>query len=334
MSMKRIKSSTWFYLLVAYVFASYAWWAFLLAQKNEEVFRFHVERNRLEYNITNSLPLDAEDYYNTDTYVNLASLYQRQRLMIVGEGSVFMLLMMFGAWSIQRYFKKEMALAQQQQNFQLSITHELKSPLASIKLSLETLLKRLQLDPPFTRLLTNSVQDVNRLENLVDNILLAAKVEGSTYQYQRQPVDLSDMVEVLTERYLADLPGWQIDVHVEPGITVLADHMPLSSVIINLLENAIKYAADGKLIQVELTKAGKLAKLTIADAGPGIAAEDRGKVFEKFYRIGNEETRKAKGTGLGLYIVKRVVERHDGSVKVAENSPKGAIFTILLPLAS
>ena len=106
----------------------------------------------------------------------------------------------------------------------------------------------------------------------------------------------------------------------------------MTSLIVNLIENAIKYSAEETPIFVALSKEGDEAILEVKDQGFGISEEEKEKIFDKFYRVGNEETRQAKGTGLGLYIVKNIVNYHQGSIKMMNNTPVGMIFLIRMPL--
>lgn len=329
---KRPKTTILFYIVVFYVFASYLWWSYLLSEKNEHAFQYHIEMERLKYNAENDLQYTDTSYLQTTAYQDLRELYERQKWMIRGEGTVFLILLAIGAWSVQRFLNKEIALAMQQNNFLLSITHELKSPLASIKLSLQTFLRRVPMEERFERLTNNSIRDVDRLEALVDNILFAAKMERGAYAYELEATDLSALLQRLVQDYaLQKGANFNWKTEIEPDVDADIDSVPFTSVIMNVLENAMKYAPAESEITVKLSK-GKQIQLQVIDQGTGIAPDEREKVFEKFYRIGNEETRNTKGTGLGLYIVHSVVKEHGGSIKISDAKPQGTIFTILLPL--
>lgn len=329
----RPRTTFLFYAVVFYVFASYLWWSYLLSTKNDVAFEYRTEMQQLRYNVKHGLALDATDFFETDEYETIQQEHLRQKWMIRGEGLVFLILLSIGTWSVQRFLNKEIALAMQQNNFLLSITHELKSPLASMKLSLQTLLRRVPMDEKFERLTDNSLHDVDRLESLVDNILFAAKMEGKTYSYRLERIDLSALLLKIILDYALEKGkdyAWEQDI--DEGIYADIDPVPFTSVIMNLFENAMKYSAEETTIKASLKQKGKYIELQIMDEGVGIPVTERERVFEKFYRIGNEETRSAKGTGLGLFIVRRVVIEHNGSIKITANNPQGTIFTILLPL--
>ena len=127
-------------------------------------------------------------------------------------------------------------------------------------------------------------------------------------------------------------PDRQIECSVQPDIWVYGDPFLIRLLLNNLVDNAMKYAPKTSPIHVALSLKHQVAKLKVADMGKGIPAEEKKKVFDKFYRMGNEQTRNAKGTGLGLYLVKRIAERHDGTVEITDNVPQGSIFTIRFPL--
>ncbi|MEZ4986561.1 MAG: ATP-binding protein [Saprospiraceae bacterium] len=112
---------------------------------------------------------------------------------------------------------------------------------------------------------------------------------------------------------------------------ILADEQAMTSVITNLVENAIKYSKDNPQIAIRVYSDAKKVHLEIADNGIGIPSGEKGRVFEKFYRIGNEDTRTTKGTGLGLFIVKEIVKYHTGQIDVRDNKPQGTVFQITLP---
>lgn len=321
-----------FYVVVFYIFASYMWWSFLLADKNAVAFEMREQKEQLLYNIENGLPLDDETYFNTDRYLELDKKFNRQKWMIRSEGLVFMLLLALGAWQLMRTFSKEIALARQQNNFLLSITHELKSPMASIKLSLQTITRRGGLEEKFNKLATNAVSDVDRLETLVDNILLAAKIEAKSYPYNFDELNLSAFVNELVAKAQAYYgEEWKFETHIRPNVWMKMDPVSFASAIWNLLENSVKYSGSKKLIVISLSLSEGMAQISVADNGIGISGSEKRRVFDKFYRVGNELTRTAKGTGLGLFIVKRVSNNHKGDVTVQDNSPTGSKFVIKVP---
>ncbi|MGY3054770.1 signal transduction histidine kinase [Pedobacter sp. UYEF25] len=250
--------------------------------------------------------------------------------MIMGEGAVFLFLIGIGAFILHEAIRGEAKLRGQQQNFLLSVTHELKSPLAAIKLSLQTIVKR-KLDPERQNsLLSNSLKDIDRLDDLVENMLLATKIENKSYTFPKETFNFSEMVYKIADRLQVHSCEIEqiIDADIQPNLQIEGDRFALSSVVTNLLENAIKYSDPCEEIKVILKQVGDHIVLSVADVGQGISDAEKMLIFDKFYRVGNENVRKAKGTGLGLFIVKEVLQSHDADITVKDNAPRGTIFEV------
>ncbi|WP_219224394.1 sensor histidine kinase [Pedobacter antarcticus] len=260
----------------------------------------------------------------------VVKLQPSRMAMVMGEGSVFLFMLGVGAYFLHKSIKKEDKLREQQQNFLLSVTHELKSPLAAIKLSLQTIVKRDLDKARQTSLLNNSLKDIERLDDLVENMLLATKIENRSYSFPAEEFDLSELVTKITDRLQIHSCGCEqvITPFIEPKIIITGDPFALSSVVNNLVENAVKYSGECAEITVELKMQDGHAFLSVGDKGPGIPDDEKMLIFDKFYRVGQEHTRKAKGTGLGLFIVKEVLQRHDADISVKDNVPQGTIFEI------
>lgn len=257
----------------------------------------------------------------------LHSVLNKKRFMIIGEGSVFLIILLFGIVRVRKTFQKETQLALQQSNFLLSVTHELKSPIASARLQLETLLIR-DIDKAKQReILVNAISDTDRLNALVENILVAAQIDKSNFVLHRQTVNVSQYITQLLAR-----PGIAGDhkLHsvIQPDIFMEIDNINFASIVLNLIDNACKYSSAGSKITVELKKTDRKIYLNVMDEGKGISDEEKKRVFEKFYRVGDEKTRTSKGTGLGLYIVNYLVQQHRGTIKILDNKPKGTVFQV------
>ena len=256
---------------------------------------------------------------------------QPQRMaMVMGEGSVFLFLLCVGAYFIHASIKKEDKLHERQQNFLLSVTHELKSPLAAIKLSIQTIVKRDLEKQVQHSLLNNSLKDIERLDDLVENMLLATKIESKTYSFPKEEFDFSELVTKITDRLQVHSCGNEqlIKTNIENGLMLEGDKFALSSVVTNLVENAVKYSGPCAEIAVQLCQIDGKPFLTVSDKGPGIPDHEKMLIFDKFYRVGDENVRKSKGTGLGLFIVKEVLQNHDADISVKDNAPQGAIFEV------
>jgi signal transduction histidine kinase len=254
---------------------------------------------------------------------------QKRWVMISSEGAVFVGLLLFGVYRIRKTFRQESELAARQRNFLLSVTHELKSPIASAKLQLQTLQKRELERPKQQEILSNAISDTERLNNLVENILLAAKIDNSNFQLHKEQTDLSAYITENMNHMISLFNYKQkVVLDIDKGILLDIDRTTFPSIILNLFENAVKYSPENSTITLSLKKLNSKIVLGVIDEGTGIPEEDKVRIFEKFYRIGNEDTRKTKGTGLGLYIVKHLAEQHNGVVSLKNNFPKGSIFEV------
>lgn len=318
-------------VVILYMLLAFAWWSFLLFTKNRDAFVAKADRNKMMM-IADGFIKSDEEFLQTDLYKELEDKYKRQEWMIMGEASVFVLSLVIGVWLINQGYNKEIEAAQQRRNFLLSITHELKSPIASIKLVLETFIKRDLQTNQINQLSNNALKETDRLNNLVTDLLLAAKVE-TAYTPHLESINLSlfleDIIKDLQNKYPAVTFNFRKPVQ---DVFTQADKTGLTSVAINLLENAVKYKTDTPKISTVLRKDTiDTICIEFADNGIGIPDKEKSKIFERFYRVGNEDTRKTKGTGLGLYIVNQIVLAHEGSIKVTDNRPQGTIFTISLP---
>ena len=177
--------------------------------------------------------------------------------------------------------------------------------------------------------------ETERIHLLIENALIASRLESHNYEYYFEKIDLSHFLRDAVNDFI-DRQDHEhsISHEIEAGIQINGDKMALISLIYNLLENAEKYSPADTSIKVRLAKENsKEAILSFSDEGNGIPEQERHKIFEKFYRMGNEDTRKTKGTGLGLFIVHHVVNLHKGVIHVKPNHPSGAIFEIRLPIS-
>jgi K+-sensing histidine kinase KdpD len=252
-----------------------------------------------------------------------------QVMMIVGEGTVFLLLLLFGIYKIKQSQDKETELNNQQKNFFLSITHELKTPIAATKLQLQTLQKQKLSEQIQQELIFNALIETERLNALIDNVLLASRLDAGEFIFTLIQQNISELVLKTVNRYYKrEINSGELQVKVTNNIFGEIDETTFPSIITNLIDNAIKYSPDQKEIVIELSIKNNKPILIVGDAGCGISADDKEKIFAKFFRAGNEETRRAKGTGLGLYIVNYIVNNHNAKIKVKNNQPKGTVFEI------
>ena len=303
------------------------WWAILLHRKNNEVFVLKADLLKEQY--MTKAGIAKLDVTTLPEYDELKSDYERQMYMILGEAAVFGITLIMGIYFINRAFVRELLSAEKQKNFLLSITHELKSPLASINLILSTFIKRDLPSEKIKELSEDGLNESVRLEELFNKILIATRLDKA-YPFNFEETDLSNTVYNVVESFKKRHLDVAMKVDIQTNVIKDVDREGFVSVVKNLLENAYKYSTQEKQISLSLNQEGGKTILTVSDNGIGIAKAERIKVFDQFYRIGNEETRESKGTGLGLYIVNQIVTAHNGKIKILDNPEGGTKFEITL----
>lgn len=314
------KTTFIFSILVGYIILQFLWWEVLLVKQSNTIIS-------LKQNIA-ALSSSDDQIILRDIAV-LQSKKTAQVYMIVGEGTVFLLFLLFGIHKVRQSIKKENELANQKNNFILSVSHELKTPIAATKLQLQTLLKHDLEREKQKELLHNALNETSRLHKLVDNVLMANQIENNNLSIQKENINLSELTEHTLNRYFSEnIKNKTISLDIERNICYFGDKELLSSIIINLIENAIKYSFDQLNIEVVLKTINQKALLEIKDQGCGIPDNEKETIFHKFYRSGLENNRKTKGTGIGLFIVKSICDMHQIHIKVFDNKPKGSIFHI------
>ena len=251
------------------------------------------------------------------------------------EGAFFLLVLLGGIGILTRTIRHDAELRQRQQNFLAAVSHEFKSPLASMRLSAETLVMRAH-DPDTQRIGQRILDDGERLLRMVDNLLDTTQLEEGKLELRKEDISLRAVMEVsateLRERAL--LSGVEIQVTVADEVHVHADRTTIETVLRNLIDNAIKACAagGGGNVWVSGERVGEFVEFTVKDDGLGFPPEDAAMIFEKFYRLGDELRRSTPGTGLGLYIVRRLVELSGARIVAESDGPgKGATIKITWP---
>jgi signal transduction histidine kinase len=219
-------------------------------------------------------------------------------------------------------------LNKMQNNFLLSVTHELKTPLTAIKLSSQTLQHR-KIDAEIQNtLIQQIVNNSDRLNELLDNVLLATRIDGKSYNYNMSMIDLTELIHKTAELVLSQ-PNFtgQFIFH-EQERRIFGDEVSLKLVFSNLFQNAIKYAGSNSLISVTYIFEDGQLNVAVSDNGRGIDTKEYKSIFMKFYRVGDENTRENKGTGLGLFLVKQILKSHKANIRAEANTPQGTTFYI------
>ena len=306
----------WFLLL--YIIAALVWWYIALNRQNAQMTAFELQELRMN-----------EPGYQ-EKYRQIIDMESRKKTQYAGEGATFFLLIVTGAFFVYRAVHRELMLSRQQQHFMMAVTHELKTPIAVAKLNLETLqLRKLDAEKQ-QQLIYNTLQETNRLNSLCNNMLVSSQIEAGGYQVTNEEINISSLVEACVHDYKIRFSQRNFRSAIHHDLFVYGDKMLLQIAINNLVDNAIKYSPKESPITVEVNTEHNKLCIQVKDEGKGVEAHEKNKVFDKFYRAGNEATRKAKGTGLGLYLTKKIIQSHHGEIFIRDNMPHGSIFIIEL----
>ena len=307
-----------YWLFLTYMVAAFIWWYVALVKQNDLLTATKIET------------LTARGVIDQKQIASIEAFATRKTKQYIGEGLTFLLLFLLGAIYVYRSLLKQLKYSTLQQNFMMAVTHELKTPIAVTQLNLETIVKRDLQPAQQQHLIQNTLKETKRLDALCNNILLASQFETGQYQNSKQVVDLSAITVQCIQSFEERYSNRNCIPSIDASIQLQGEPLLLQLMINNLLDNANKYAAPETAIYIDLHAVGTDIELTVKDQGIGIVPEERSKVFDKFYRVGAEQTRTTKGTGLGLYLCKKIVKFHGGNIFVKPNQPKGSIFVVQL----
>ncbi len=317
-SKKNQKIFVLYCFLLTYILAALIWWFIALNRQNTLMAKY--ERAQL----------NQTDKKNFVTLNKINSLEKRKKTQYLGEGITFFLLIITGAVFVFRVVRRELKISEQQQNFMIAITHELKTPISVAKLNLETMQKRKLDEQQQQRLLQTTLEEANRLDALCNNMLLSSQIEAGGYPFTYEESNISELVNKCLQNFIVRYPQQIIESAIAPDIFINGDRLLLQILINNLINNAIKYSSRNSLISILLSENNNKIIFLVKDVGIGIADEEKNKIFNKFYRVGNSATKASKGTGLGLYLCKNIAKQHNANITVTNNNPTGAIFTVTL----
>jgi signal transduction histidine kinase len=308
---------------------AFAWWTILLNNKNEDAFTAKKELLRIALIADNQYEAGSA-FFQHPSYINLKKRYERRQLMIFGESLVFVISLFIGFWFINKGYRDIIHNSRTKTNFLLSISHELKSPVASVKLALETILKRDLSNDQIRKISAGALTENTRLGSLIENLLLATRLE-EPYELKIEDINLNEIIQPIINNERLKHPDAIISLNInEDAEKVRSDRFALQTIFINLIENALKYSPDEKFVEIDVESSGLDLIISISDKGIGIPENEKLNVFEKFYRLGAEITRKTKGTGLGLFIISKMIKALDGNIRIEDNDPVGSVFIIYL----
>jgi signal transduction histidine kinase len=298
-----------------------------------------------DYFAQDAIHFDAK-FYLTSRDLMLAA--EQWRIKLFGALILGTLLTAFaGLLAARRAFYRQLEINEMKSNFVSSVSHELRAPIASVRLMAENLghgkIPEASRQNEYFHFI---VQECRRLSSLIENVLDFSRIEQGRKQYEYEPTDLAALTRTtvkLMEPYAAE-KGVKLELLNGAGETLeaLVDGRAIQQALVNLVDNAIKHSAKGQVIQIQNSKleirngetegAGPIIQISVADQGPGIPLAEREKIFERFYRTGSELRRETQGVGIGLSIVKHIVEAHGGRIRVESELGQGSRFTIELPV--
>jgi two-component system, OmpR family, sensor histidine kinase CiaH len=305
-----------YWFLLVYIVAALVWWFIALFQQNRQMAQYKLQE----------LVVSDPAYLQKASAITAAE--KRKQAQYIGEGATFLFLIFVGAIFVYRAVKKQLKATQQQQNFMMAVTHEFKTPIAITRLNLETLQKHKLDETRQQKLIQSSLQETNRLNTLANNILISSQLDGGGYTLAKEELDFSLLANRCIAAFKTRFTDRPIQTVIDNELDISGDTLLLEIIINNLLENAVKYSPKNSTIHFSLKQLGSTIQLQVADNGIGIPKEERTKIFDRFYRVGNEQVRNTKGTGLGLYLCKKIASDHNGDIQVTENNPTGSIFTV------
>lgn len=313
-----------YFILFVYILSSILFWGFTLQRQNNQIARYELEILAAQSKNLGHIISDR------DKEAQILQQRKNRTLQFLGEGAVFIIITLFAGYILYSNIRKQKKLSDQQNNFMLSVTHELKSPIAGVKLNLQTLNRPDLPEDKRGILIKRSLSEADRLNDLCNNLLLASQMEGKRAIFNREKIDFSALCKECVEDFHAR-SYHTLHQNIQEGLHIYGDLLMWKIAVNNLIENAIKYSEKEGNIYITLQQDDGHIVLSVADEGVGISDEEKTKIFNKFYRVGKENSRKTKGTGLGLYLTAEIIRNHEASITVKNNTGQGTIFEVSIP---
>lgn len=311
-----------YWVLLTYIVAALVWWFIALHRQNEAMYLMRVAE------------INKDDPAFPEKISLLLGYRSRKEAQYIGEGLTFLVLILVGALFVYRAVRRQLALSRHQQNFMMAVTHELKTPVAIAQLNLETLQRRHLTSVQQQQLIQSSLHETQRLNELCSNILTAARFDTGSVKASLQACHFSEILRNSAGAFIQRHPMRAGTIQIPEEMWIQGDPALLELLISNLLDNAVKYSPKTTTIDLIAQTFHHRIELRIADHGPGIPAAEKRRIFERFYRSGPEELRTAKGTGLGLFLCRRIARYHKGSISVEDTQGGGATFLLQIPISS
>lgn len=306
-----------FVILTAILIAQAVWWIIFMAQMIDE---------KVEQAEQLGAPPDVVEQIHREEV--------HRQIMVGSEGVFFLVLTLVGVGLIYRSVVRAEQLKFQQQNFLMAITHELRTPIASIRLYLDTLQSERVSPDRKADVLPRIRDNLGRLEGLVDDALDAGRLDRGGYRLQAEVFDLRQLIDELLDNPPATQAEVRINRRLPEKAPLYGDRSALSRALNAIVINAIKYNdSDPIELDIDLESGGDHYTLRIRDNGRGLAAPDTRRIFDRFYRVQDERLGHSGGSGLGLYLAREIIRAHNGRIRAeSPGSGRGATFVIRLPI--
>jgi signal transduction histidine kinase len=295
----------------------------LFVNNNYHDFKTLITYDTLKNNATVQISIKPEVLKSLDLRLD------RKSTAWLGEGVVIGLITLIIILAMYIYIDRILRFNLQKTNFMMAVTHELKTPIAAAKLAIETVIRNKNIEAQ-DRVLEISKKNIDRLSGMMERVLLATQFENSLPVAQKKWESCSDIIQkALVDCQFTDEQILKISLVIPSNFLIFCDSYMMKIAFINLFTNSIKYSEpNGVNVIVSSIVNNEHCQILISDQGIGIPMIERTRIFEKFYRVGNEMTRSRQGSGLGLYLVKQILQLHDARIEVQANNPKGSTFVI------
>lgn len=268
----------------------------------------------------------------TDALSNMADDKIGDKLEITGNDEISTL-----GNSFNELIDKFSVIEKQRTEFVSNASHELKTPLSSIKLMADSIIQTPDIEMDYVReFLTDMNEEVERLNRIVNKLLYITKLDTltATMSGPLELINLRDVVSGINKNLLpiAEMENKELVLEAHEDILIMANKDILWQAVYNIADNALKYTGENGTVRISLKKEKKRAIIIVEDNGVGISTEDVGRIFDRFYRVDKARSRETGGTGLGLSIAHSAIEFHNGSIEVESTPGEGSTFSIILPL--
>jgi signal transduction histidine kinase len=295
----------------------------LFVNNNYHDFNSHITYDPLKNIATVQISIKPEVLKSLDLRLD------RKSKAWLGEGVVIGLITLIIILAMYIYIDRILRFNLQKTNFMMAVTHELKTPIAAAKLAIETVIRNKNIEAQ-DRVLEISKKNIDRLSGMMERVLLATEFENSLPVAQKKWESCSEIIQKsLVDCQFTDEQILKISLVIPSNFLIYCDSYMMKIAFINLFTNSIKYSEpNGVNVIVSSIVNNEHCQILISDQGIGIPMIERTRIFEKFYRVGNEKTRSRSGSGLGLYLVKQILQLHDARIEVQANNPKGSTFVI------